>query len=83
MSEIVCVECGTIGERLAGKCGECGGAVIRHETGAEHMRRMRREAERQGLALPTHFSQTVSREVFEATRREFEERGILPRRAGA
>ncbi len=83
MSEAVCDGCGTIGGVVGGKCGDCGGRIIRHERPEEAMRRVRRDAERQGLTLPTHFSQTVSREVFEATRRELEDRGILPRRVGA
>ncbi len=47
-------------------------------TAADTLRAIRRRAEREGLVEPCHISQ-LPRELIEASRRQLEEQGVLPR----
>ncbi len=47
-------------------------------TAADALRAIRRQAEREGLVEPRHISQ-LPRELIEASRRQPEEQGVLPR----
>ncbi|MDP9350379.1 MAG: hypothetical protein M3P51_02385 [Chloroflexota bacterium] len=83
MSEIVaCRGCGCVMDRPARgvvwKCQECGGMVAVSSTAADRLRTIRRQAEREGLVERRHISQ-LPRQLIEASRRQLEEQGALPR----
>ena len=75
----VCIECGSLDQRLGQPCRDCGGPLQRHETPQQRLRAVRREVVSRGLAEAPHIGE-LPRELIERTRRELEEKGVLPSR---